>query len=221
MHKFYSSKAFQFFAIAIISSLCLLLNSLTIINFHKMELPKTNPQYNAVGIDGSVYNTNGKLLYSMQAESAWEYPNDDKIYLKKLAIEMYDESKDWANYTMSSNSGWIDRVNKTGYLGESTIVTVSNSGGVGSISGNPRAGDHGAEKSGTEKSGAGDLESEKVIHIYSENINLNLEKNTFGSNAIAHVEQGKNSLYTQGFSYDNNKHFLILESKVRIVYYVR
>lgn len=199
MHKFYSSKAFQFFAIAIISSLCLLLNSLTIINFHKMELPKTNPQYDALGIDASVYNKNGKLLYGMQAESAWEYPNDSKIFLKKIAIEMYDESKDLANYTMSSNSGWIDRITKTAYLGESTIVTISNS----------------------EKPGAGKPELEKIIHIYSESINLNLEKNTFSSNASAHVEQGKNSLYTRGFSYDNNKQFLILESKVRIVYYVK
>ncbi|MBP9742331.1 MAG: LPS export ABC transporter periplasmic protein LptC [Burkholderiales bacterium] len=188
MHKFYSSKAFQFFAIAIISSLCLLLNSLTIINFHKMELPKANPQYNATGIDGSVYEKSGKLLYNMQGESAWEYPDDSKIYLKNLRIDVYNKSKDLVDYSIKSNDGWIDHVEKIGYLGKNTVVTIANN------------------------------DSQKTINLYSESINLNFDKNSFNSRANLHAVQGKSTLDTRGFSYDGVKQFLILESAVKVVY---
>lgn len=188
MHKLYSSKAFQFFAIMIISSLCLLLNSLTTINFHKMELPKTHPQYNAKGISGSVYNQAGKILYNMQSVYAWEYPDDDKIYLTSLKIDMYNESSDLIAYDVTSKDGWINHITKIGHLGESTVVVVANP------------------------------DPAQVVTMYTKDVDLNMDKNTFTSNAATRAIQGKSSVYSEGFSYDNAKHFLILNSKVRVIY---
>jgi len=86
MNKLYSSKSFQFFAIIIIASLCLLLDTLTRINFNKIELPKNSPEYNAEGISGGVYNKSGKLLYSLKSKFAWQFPDDKKIYMKNLEL---------------------------------------------------------------------------------------------------------------------------------------
>ncbi len=188
MHKFYSSKAFQFFAISIISSLCLLLNSLTTINFHKMELPRTHPQYNAKGISGGVYARSGKLLYQVQSNEAWEFPEDDRIFLKGLKINMYNESSNVVDYSISSANGWINHVTKIGQLGESTVLQMTNADPL------------------------------KVVTMYGKNINLDMNKNTFSSNEDAYATQGKGKVYTHGFSYNNNTHFLTLTSKVRVIY---
>jgi LPS export ABC transporter protein LptC len=188
MQKFYSSKAFQFFAIIIIASLCLLLNTLTQINFHKMALPKTHPQYNARGITGGVYSRSGKLLYNVQSKEAWEFPDDDRIFLKGLEINLFNESSDVINYSIKSDNGWINRITKVGQLGESTILQMSNP------------------------------DPKQVITMYGKNINVNMDSNIFSSNEDAHAVQGRGTVYTHGFKYDNNKHFLVLNSKVRVIY---
>lgn len=188
MQKLYSSKAFQFFAIIIIASLCLLFNTLTEIHFHKMVLLKTHPQYNAKGITGSEYNRQGKLLYNLQSREAFEYPDDERIYLKDLVINIFSESSDDITYTIKSNNGWVNQSTKEGLLGESTVLQMYNS------------------------------DPKQVVTIYGKDINLNMNTNIFSSNEDAHALQGKGTVYTHGFKYDNKKHFLVLTSKVRVVY---
>ena len=188
MQKLYSSRAFQFFAVIIIASLCLLLNTLTQIHFHKMVLPKTHPQYNAKGVTGSVYNKQGKILYSLQSKEAWEYPDDERIYLKDLVISLFSESSDEITYSVNSRDGWINQETKEGLLGESTVLKMYNS------------------------------DPKQAVTIYGKNINLNMNTNVFSSNEDASASQGRGVVYTHGFKYDNKKHFLILTSKVRVVY---
>lgn len=188
MHKFYNSRVFQFFAIIIISSLCLLLDNLTRINYNKIELPKNRPEYNAKNVDGRVYNKSGKLLYTLISDEAYEYPSDERIFLKNLKIDMFHESSDAIKYQISSDNGWINHTTKQGELGVNTVVTVT------------------------------DPDPSKVIQMYGSDISLDLAKNIFTSSANTHATQGKSTLYTNGFSYDNNQKLLILNSKVRIIY---
>ena len=158
------------------------------INFRKMELPKTHPQYNAKGISGGVYNRSGKILYDVKSAEAWEFPDDDRIYLKSLKINIYNESSNMVDYSIASETGWINHITKIGQLGESTVAQITNP------------------------------DPTQVITFYGKNINLDMDKNAFSSIEDAHAVQGKSVVYTHGFTYDNNKHFLVLTSKVRVVY---
>lgn len=188
MNKFYNSRAFQFFAIIIISSLCLLLDQLTRINFNKIDLPKDRPEYNAKGVDGRVYSNAGKLQYKLLSNEAWEFPDNDRIYLRKFKIYMYNESNDNIKYELDADDGWFNNVNKTGNLGLNAVLTVESS------------------------------EPNKIIHFYGSHINLDLNKDIFTSKENAHAIQGKSSIYSTGFSYDNNAKFLTLDSKVKVIY---
>jgi LPS export ABC transporter protein LptC len=189
MNKFYSSKSFQFFAIVIISSLCVLLNSLTVINFHKIDIPKASPQYNASGINGSVYSANGKLIYNLQSKSALEYPDQDKIFLQQLKLEVHDESTDAVQYYLSANNAWINRVTKDAFLQESVAITVNNA----------------------------NLNNE--IHISGNDINILTNRRFIYSAESIQATQGKSSLFSNGFSYNGNQQLLTLESAVKIIYY--
>lgn len=188
MHKYYSSKTFQFFAIVIISALCLLLDTLTKINFNKIDLPKNHPQYNASGIDVSVYNKKGRLLYSLISDKGWEYPDDDKVFLRQLKLSMYSESSDVVKYTVTSDDGWVNRETKVGKLGANTVATMF------------------------------DPDPQKNVVMYATDVNLDMAKQVFSSDQDAHATQGKSVIYTHGFSYDNVKQFLVLNSKVRVIY---
>ncbi len=188
MQKLYSSKAFQFFAIIIIASLCLLLNTLTQINFHKMSLPKANPQYNVKGITGGVYNKQGKILYALKSQEALEYPDDERIYIKNLELNLFGESSNETTYSVTSKDAWINRETKVGLLGESVVLKMYNP------------------------------DPKQVLTIYGKNINLDMNNNIFSSNEDAKGLQGNAIVYTHGFKYDNKKHFLVLTSKVRVVY---
>ena len=188
MHKYYSSKTFQFFAIVIISSLCVLLDTLTKINFSKMDLPKNHPQYNALGIEGSVYNKRGRLLYNLTSSEGWEYPDDEKIFLRSLKLNVYSESSDVVKYVVTSDDGWVNQSTKVGKLGDNTVATIT------------------------------DPDPAKTVVMYATAVDLDMDKQIFSSQAEAHATQGKSVIYTHGFSYDNNKQFLVLNSKVRVVY---
>ncbi|MCE3269068.1 MAG: lptC [Burkholderiales bacterium] len=189
MHKFYSSRAFTAFAMIIMGVLCLLLDTLTRINFNKIELPKNRPEYNAKGVDGKVYAKNGKLLYSLKSNTAWQFPENNRIYLKDLNIKLYKESSDEIAYDLSSNDGWVDHINKLGYLGESTILIVM------------------------------DKDPTKISRIFTSKVDLDLNKNKFKSNENVRVTQGKNVLTGRGFTYNRDQQFLEINSKVSITYY--
>lgn len=188
MFKYYSPRVFRFFAVAIIASLCLLFDVLTRINFKMPELPKDKPEYNAVNVDGKVYNKQGKLLYKLISKTAWEFPNDERIYMTDVQIFMYDEHSDVVKYYLTSKSGWVNYSKKLGQLGLDTELTVN------------------------------DPIPQKNIRVYGKNINFNMEKNLFESVDDIKAVQDRNVVTAHGFSFDYNKQFLTLNSKVSVTY---
>lgn len=189
MHKLYSSRAFTVFAIVIMGVLCLLLDVLTRINFNRIELPKNSPEYNAKGVDGRVFQKNGKLLYNLKSDFAWQFPEDKRIYMKTLNIKVYKESSDDVAYDLTSNDGWVDHVSKIGYLGESTVLVIM------------------------------DKDPTKITRMYARAINLDMNKNMFKSDENVRVTMDKSMLTGHGFSYDRDRQFLEINSNVRINYY--
>lgn len=191
MKKFYksnSSKFFQFLAILILSTLCLLLNQLTQINFRKIELPKNKPQYNAKGANGKVFDRSGKLLYSMKSATAWEYPSDDRIYLESLNLLVYNESSNAVKYDLTSDYGWINHITKIGFLGLNTHVIVENS------------------------------DPTQVVDLYGSNVDLDLDKNLFSSSYNVKAVQNDDIITSHGFSYDSARKLLKLNDNVHITY---
>ena len=188
MNKYYSSKVFQFCAIVIISTLCLVLDTLTRIHFNKVSLPRNRPEYKALGVNGSVFDKSGKLLYRLLSSEAWKYPDDERIFLKMPNIYFYSESSDIVKYHITGDDGWINHDSKIGELGKNVVAVIS------------------------------DPEPKKIITIYGSNVGLNLDKNFFSSANDVKAIQGKNIVTSQGFSYDGNKQFLILNSKVWVTY---
>lgn len=189
MHKFYSSRAFTAFAMVIMGVLCLLLDTLTRINFNKIELPKNSPEYNATGVDGGVYNLNGKLSYNLKSDTAWQFPEDKRIYMKMLDIKVYQESNDNVKYDLTSNDGWVNHTDKLGYLGQNTKLVVM------------------------------DNDPHKIVYIYGRDVDLDLNKNIFKSKEDVKATQDKSVLTGHGFSYDKDRQFLEINSKVKITYY--
>ncbi|MCC2626204.1 MAG: lptC [Burkholderiales bacterium] len=189
MHKFYSSRTFTAFAMIIMGVLCLLLDTLTRINFNKIELPKNSPEYNAKGVNGSVYNKNGKLQYNLKSNTAWQFPEDKRIYMEMMDIKMYNESNEGIKYDLTSDDGWVNHSSKLGYLGKNTELVVEDA--------NPR----------------------KITRIFASAVDLDLNKNIFKSNEDVKAIQDKNILTGHGFSYDRDRQFLEINSKVKIIYY--
>lgn len=166
----------------------MLLDTLTRIHFNKVDLPKNRPEYNAHGVDGLVFNKTGKRLYRLVSDEAWEYPSDERVFLKKLNLYVYSQSSDVVKYQINSDDGWVNHDTKLGLLGKNVVTTVNNS------------------------------EPKKVITIYGNDINLNLDKNLFTSNDDVKAVQGQSVVTSHGFSYDSDKEFLTLNSKVRVTY---
>ena len=125
MQKFYSSKVFQFFVITVIVLLCVLFNKLTIINFHKIELPKTSAQYNIQMLDASTYNKTGQLIYYFTSDYAWAFPNSNKIYFKNIQLAMYNPNSQQKDYALTSHDGWFNQLTQNSYLGESVVMLVN------------------------------------------------------------------------------------------------
>jgi len=188
MTKYHSSKVFQFFAIVIISSLCLLLDTLTEIHFNKVSLPKNHPEYNAAGVEGRVFNSQGKILYHIASDTAWEYPSDERIFLKKLDIFLYDESTSVVKYQVASDDGWLNHTSKVGYLGKNVVAVVSNP------------------------------EPHKVITMYGNKVAVDFAKKIFSSSEDVKVVKNASVVTAHGFTYDSNREFLTLNSKVKVVY---
>lgn len=188
MHKLYSSRTFTLFATIIMGVLCLLLDTLTRINFNHIELPKDSPEYNAKGVNGSVYSKGGKLLYNLTSNTAWQFPTDKRIYMEKLNIKVYSESSDLIKYDLSSDDGWINHNSKLGFLGKNTHLVMY------------------------------DSDPTKVIQIYGSAIDLDLNKNFIKSKADVKATQDKSIVTGTGFSYDRDRQYLIIDSKVRVIY---
>lgn len=188
MTKYHSSKFFQLITLIVISSMCLLLDTLTKIHFSHSSLPRNSPEYTAYGADGEVFDHSGKLLYRVVSYKAWKYPNDQKIYLKKVQIYFYDKKSDAITYHISGDDGWMDEGNKMGLLGKNVVAVIS-----------------------------GDKKTSPIT-FYGNQVHIDMKKNLFTSNNDVKAVQAKSILTAHGFSYNSDQEFLILNSKVRVFY---
>lgn len=188
MNKLHSSKFFQFVTLIVISGMCMLLDTLTKIHFSSSTLPKNSPEYKAFGAEGNVYNKNGKLLYRVTSDVAWKYPLDEKIYLKHVTIYFYDKKTDMITYKVSSDDGWVEENKRLGMLGKNVVTTVTGA-----------------------NSGPDTI-------LYGNQVHMDLNKNIFSSDENVKAVQGKSVVTGHGFSYNSDSQFLVLNSRVRVLY---
>ena len=189
MLKYSSPRWFRFFTIVIISSLCLLFDILTRVHFNKIELPKDQPEYKANMVEGKVYNnSSGKLLYKLFSDNAWEFPNDERIFMTRLKIYLYEDTSDNVEYFLTSENGWVNYHRQIGQFGLNTQLIINDK--------NPR----------------------KTITITGKNIDFDINQKIFSSNDDIKAIQDQKIVNAHGFSYDYGKQFLTLKSKVKINY---
>lgn len=181
MHnRYYSPRTFRFFTIIIMVVLCLILNTLTKINFNKIELPKNQPEYNATGAVGKIYNGNGQLIYQMMSGSAWKFPHDDRVYMQDIHAFMYTESTGAVKYEVNSNDGWINFNAQIGLLGKNSVLIVANK------------------------------VPKQVITIYGSQVHIDLAKNYIYSSEDVKAVEDQKVVSGHGFTYDVKTQFLKL-----------
>ena len=188
MHKIYSPRIFRTFTIVFMVSLCLLFNYLTQINFLRIELPKNHPEYNAKNAVGKIYNNRGELMYTLTSESAWQFPENNRLFMVQLHGIVYNESAGTIKYDLVSQDGWVNYEKKHGFLGKDSILIINNPA------------------------------PSQIIKIYGDNINLDLNKNLFTSNENVKAVQNNSTITGHGFEYDQNRQFLTIKSNVNITY---
>ena len=186
--KYQSSRLFNGLTVVILSLLCVLLNYLTRIDFHRLELPKNKPAYLATGIVANMYNSQGLLMYRMQAESARQFPDSSRISLNTVTMQVFSESDGLMLDQLTSNDGWLDNVSNRGFLGQNVVVSILNK------------------------------DPQQTVNIYTKEVKLNGITRYAASSAPVRVTQGKSVLTGIGFTADYEKKFLTIESQVKVVY---
>lgn len=186
--KYQSSRIFNVITVIVLTGLCLLLDNLTKINFHKLMLPTDKPEFSATGIDANMYSPNGARLYRLLAESGTQFPDSSKISLQNLVMQTFSESTSALAQQLNSNDGWVDTKTTLGYLGESVVITSF------------------------------DKDPTKVIHVYTKEVHINGTLQFANSSAPISATQGKSIITGIGFSLDYTKKFLTIESNVKVIY---
>lgn len=186
--KYQASRLFNLLTVVILCLLCVLLNDLTKINFHRLDLPRDKPEFSATGMRGNLYAPNGTLLYQFSAESGNQFPNSSKITLLKLSFTAYSESNASTSQQLTSANGWFDTKTSQGFLGESVEIIIANS------------------------------QPQQVVRIYTHSIALDGIKRYAHSSAPIRATQGKSVLTGLGVSVDGIKQIITIESQVKIVY---
>lgn len=186
--KYQSSRIFNTITVIVLTGLCLLLNSLTQINFHKLLLPNDKPEFSATGIDANLYTPDGARLYRLLAESGSQFPERSRIGLTNLTMQAFNESTGELAQQLTSNDGWVDSKTTLGYLGESVLIVSF------------------------------DKDPQKSIQVYTKQVNINGTTKFANSSAPIRAIQGKSIMTGIGFSLDYNKKFLTIESNVKVIY---
>lgn len=186
--KYQSSRIFNVFTVIVLTGLCVLLNSLTQINFHKLELPKDKPEFSATGIAANLYDPQGKLLYRVLAESGIRFPDGENISLENLDFQSFNDKTKQLAQQLTSKNGWVDPQTSLGYLGESVVITSF------------------------------DNDPQKIINVYTHDVSINGKTKFANSSAPIRATQGKSILTGNGFSLDYDKKFLVIESNVKVIY---
>lgn len=183
-----SSKLFNFFTTIILSLLCVLLSSLTKIDFHKLGLPKDKPEFSATGINANLYESGGSLLYSFNAESGIRFPDSDKIALSGILMHAYNAKTNDMAQQLSSKDGWVDTKDSTAFLGESVVITSF------------------------------DKDPTQIIRVYTKDVTINSVTKKATTSAAIRATQGNSVLTGNGVSVDYEKQFLVIESNVKVIY---
>ncbi|TXI98734.1 MAG: LPS export ABC transporter periplasmic protein LptC [Neisseriales bacterium] len=186
--KYQSSRLFNILTVIILSALCVLLNVLTRIDFHKLELPKNKPEYSATDFQANLYTPQGVLIYQVSAESGIQFPDSNRIVMQDLTLQTFNESTTQIAQQLTSKDGWLDNQTLLGFLGESVIITFFES-----------------------------VPSQN-INVYTKNVNINGKTKFANSSAPIRAVQGKSVLTGIGFSVDYDKKLLVIESNVKVIY---
>lgn len=188
MIKNHYPRLFNVLTVIILCGLCLLLNALTKINFHRLSLPKDKPEFAATGFQANLYAPNGSLLYQFNAESGKQFPNDNKIIMKNITIQAFNESTGEIKQQVTSNDGWLDPRLRKGFLGESIQLVITSK------------------------------DPKQNIYVYTNTVNLDGESKTMDSSSPIRAIQGKSVLTGVGFTANYDKQQLMIKSKVEITY---
>ena len=186
--KYQSSRLFNVLTVIILSALCVLLNALTKIDFHKLELPKNKPEYSATNFQANLYTPKGVLIYQVSAESGTQFPDSNRIMMQDLTLQTFNESTTQIAQQLTSKDGWLDNQSLLGFLGESVVITFFESVPA------------------------------QNINVYTRNVNINGKTKFANSSAPIRATQGKSILTGMGFSVDYDKKLLVIESNVKVVY---
>jgi LPS export ABC transporter protein LptC len=186
--KYQSSRLFNVLTVIILSALCVLLNALTKIDFHKLELPKDKPEYSATNFQANLYTPKGVLIYQVSAESGTQFPDSNRIVMQNLTLQTFNESTTKIAQQLTSKDGWLDNQTLLGFLGESVIITFFESVPA------------------------------QNINVYTKNVNINGKTKFANSSAPIRAIQGKSILTGKGFSVDYDKKLLVIESNVKVIY---
>ncbi len=186
--RYQSSRLFNLLTVIILALLCVLLNYLTRIDFHRLELPKNKPEFSSTGIEANLFSKHGKLLYRALAESGLQYPDTSKVILYRLDMLAFSESTELLQEKLTSNDGWIDTASSLGYLGESVALTVSN------------------------------VDPKYIINAYTRHVHLDANRQFAYSLEPIRATRGKSVMTGIGFSIDYAKKIMTIESNVKIVY---
>ncbi len=186
--KYQSSRLFNLLTVIILALLCILLNYLTRIDFHRIELPKDKPEFSSTGIEANLYSKDGKLLYRALAESGLQYPDNSKVFLYNLNMLAFSESTSLLQERLTSNDGWIDTGSSLGYLGESVALTVNN------------------------------IDPKYIINAHTRHVHLDAKKQFIYSSESILATRGKSVMTGNGFSVDYLRKIMTIESNVKIVY---
>lgn len=184
----HSSRVFNIITAVILTALCLLLAQLTKINFHKLELPKDKPEFSATGISASVYESNGDTLYYVVAESALQFPDDDKIHFSNLTFKAYDKTTNLLAQKLTSANGWIDTKNSTAFLADAVNM---------------------ANIASTE---------DKNIILDTSNVSIDTASKLISTKENIKATQGNSILTGSGAKFNYESQFLTIESRVKVIY---
>ncbi len=184
----HSSKVFNVVTAVILTGLCLLLAQLTQINFHKLELPKDKPEFFATGVSASIYESNGEVLYHVVAESAVQFPDDEKISFFNMVFNAYDKQTNKLAQQLFSKDGWIDTESKSAFLGRDVkMLNISS------------------------------LESRNIT-LTTHDVNIDTQHKLISTKSMIQANQGQSVLTGIGATFDYDRQFLTIESRVRITY---
>lgn len=86
------------------------------VEIEETELNPNEPQYSMQGIDGRRFDTEGRLKENLSADSAWQMPKSEDIYLAEPRLtlyrggkKLYDVNSQTAQYNLDNKIVWFKK----------------------------------------------------------------------------------------------------------------